>query len=151
MWKHQHITSILVSLHWFPMSYKIKFKTLLLTFKWQNNKAHLSELLNNIPYHLPCNNILHLFTPKTKLPSTGSRSLSLERSSWPPEGSSNIFFLLFIVIITVTFAEMFTGDCHVVSWWHLVQAVICCHYQLWQPCALYWYGSYRHRHLQTST
>ena len=47
-WKHEHITPVLVSLHWLPVQYRIKYKILLYTFKALNNLApvYLQELVN---------------------------------------------------------------------------------------------------------
>ena len=46
--KHEHITPLLVSLHWLPVQYRIKYKILLYTFKALNNLApvYLQELVN---------------------------------------------------------------------------------------------------------
>jgi hypothetical protein len=46
--KHEHITPVLVSLHWLPVQYQIKYKILLYTFKALNNLApvYLQELVN---------------------------------------------------------------------------------------------------------
>lgn len=46
--KHEHITPVLVSLHWLPVQYRIKYKILLYTFKALNNLApvYLQELVN---------------------------------------------------------------------------------------------------------
>lgn len=48
--KYEHITPILIQLHWLPVKYRIKYKILLITFKCLNNLAphYLSNLL--VPY-----------------------------------------------------------------------------------------------------
>jgi hypothetical protein len=37
--KYDHITSVLINLHWLPVEYRVKFKLLLLTFKALNELA----------------------------------------------------------------------------------------------------------------
>ena len=46
--KYEHITPVLIGLHWLPISYRITFKILLLTYKALNNLApsYLSDLLS---------------------------------------------------------------------------------------------------------
>ena len=46
--KHNHITPVLVSLHWIPVQYRIQYKLLLYTFKALNRLApvYLEELIN---------------------------------------------------------------------------------------------------------
>ena len=46
--KYEHITPVLIGLHWLPVSYRITFKILLLTYKALNNLApsYLSDLLS---------------------------------------------------------------------------------------------------------
>ena len=46
--KHNHITPVLVSLHWIPVQYRIQYKLLLYTFKALNGLApiYLEELIN---------------------------------------------------------------------------------------------------------
>ena len=45
--RQDHITPILRSLHWLPVTFRVQFKVLLLTFKALNGKAphYLEELL----------------------------------------------------------------------------------------------------------
>ncbi len=43
--KHDHITPILASLHWLPVSFRIQFKILLIVFKALNGQAHLTFLI----------------------------------------------------------------------------------------------------------
>ena len=49
-WKYDHITPVLVDLHWLPVEQRIEFKILLLTYKALNGlaPAYLRELLD--PY-----------------------------------------------------------------------------------------------------
>ena len=53
--KYDQITLVLVRLHWHPVSYRIRFKVLLVTYKALNNLSpeYLSKLLNK-PMHT-CN------------------------------------------------------------------------------------------------
>jgi hypothetical protein len=48
--KHDHITQILIYLHWLPVSERIKFKILLLTFKALNQRSpgYIQELITNM-------------------------------------------------------------------------------------------------------
>ena len=50
--KYDHITPVLVRLHWLPVSYRIRFKVLPLTYKSLNDLSpeYISELLNNPKY-----------------------------------------------------------------------------------------------------
>ena len=50
--KYDHITSVLVRLHWLPVSYRIWFKVLLLTYKALNDLSpeYITELLNKPKY-----------------------------------------------------------------------------------------------------
>ncbi len=73
--KFDHITPVLIQLHWFPVKFRIDFKILLLTFKTLHNKApkYICNLIT--VYGSPCNlrslahdNLL-LVEPKTRLVS----------------------------------------------------------------------------------
>lgn len=51
--KYDHITPVLVRLHWLPVSYRIRFKVLLLTYKVLVNDLsaeYISEVLNKPKY-----------------------------------------------------------------------------------------------------
>ena len=50
--KYDHITPVLINLHWLPVEYRVKFKLLLLTFKALNGLApkYLTDL---IEYYSP--------------------------------------------------------------------------------------------------
>ncbi len=78
--KFDHITPVLIKLHWLPVKFRIDFKILLLTFKTLHNKA--PEYICNLVtvYDSPCNlrslaheNLL-LVEPKTSLVSYGDRA-----------------------------------------------------------------------------
>ena len=63
--KYDHITPVLVRLHWLPVSYRIRFKVLLLTYKALNDLSpeHIFELLNKpnlLPYHTDLQHIDHI-------------------------------------------------------------------------------------------
>ena len=76
-----HITPVLVRLHWLPVSYRIRFKVLLLTYKALNNLSpeYLSGLLNT-PKHI-CNlrsQSQHLLSvPKSRIVTYGDRAFSV--------------------------------------------------------------------------
>ena len=66
--KHEHITPILQDLHWLPISERINYKIILLTFKALNNMApeYLKELL-------------HRYTPKRQLRSSTKNLLEVPK------------------------------------------------------------------------
>ena len=76
-----HITPVLVRLNWLPVSYRIRFKVLLLTYKALNNLSpeYLSGLLNK-PKHI-CNlrsQSQHLLSvPKSRIVTDGDRAFSV--------------------------------------------------------------------------
>ena len=80
-----HITPILKSLHWLPVSARIKFKVILITYKILNNSApvYLSDLLS--PYapkrELRSQNQNLLSVPKTRLHQYGDRSFRKQAAS----------------------------------------------------------------------
>ena len=67
--KFDHITPILINLHWLPVRYRIQYKTLLITWKGLNNMApsYITELLS--PY-----------TPKRSLRSSDQSLLAVPRT-----------------------------------------------------------------------
>ena len=78
--KFDHITPVLIDLHWLPVYYRVIFKLLLLTYKALNGLApcYLSDLLS---YRSSCcslrsvtNNLL--VEPRAKLTTYGFRSFS---------------------------------------------------------------------------
>ncbi|XP_070548325.1 uncharacterized protein [Ptychodera flava] len=80
--KRDHITPILKELHWLPVSYRIQFKILLLTYKSIHGLApsYLAELIEvNTP---PLRSSLQttLKVPRTRLKSYGDRSFSYSSS-----------------------------------------------------------------------
>ena len=71
--------SILHSLHWLPVEFRIKFKVLLLVYKGINGMApaYLSDDLSfqvNARYTLRSSNTLTLTVPRTKLKTYGDRA-----------------------------------------------------------------------------
>ena len=80
--RQEHISPILYSLHWLPISFRIQFKILLLTFKALHGLApsYLSELI--VPYvssreGLRSSNKNLLKIPKSKLVSCGDKSFTV--------------------------------------------------------------------------
>ena len=79
--KRDHITPVLRELHWLPISKRIEFKILLVTYKCLNGLApsFLSDLLN--PYQPKRNlrstqhQLLHI--PPTRLKTYGDRAFSV--------------------------------------------------------------------------
>ncbi len=76
--RSEHITPILHSLHWLPVSYRIQYKILLLTFKALNGlaPAYLAELLQpHQPARLLRSTVQHLLTvPATRYTTAGDRA-----------------------------------------------------------------------------
>jgi hypothetical protein len=78
--KHEHITPILHSLHWLPVSTRIEYKVSLLTHQSIHGRAppYLKEFLNqhNTTHSLRSthSNLLHI--PRTKLRTMGDRAFS---------------------------------------------------------------------------
>uniref|UniRef100_A0A3P9JT56 Reverse transcriptase domain-containing protein n=1 Tax=Oryzias latipes TaxID=8090 RepID=A0A3P9JT56_ORYLA len=79
--RRDHITPILRSLHWLPVSFRIDFKILLLVFKCLNGLAppYLSELLQS---HRPRRALrsvdqMLLEVPRTRLVTKGDRAFSV--------------------------------------------------------------------------
>ena len=78
--KYQHITPVLRELHWLPVSYRVMFKILLLTYKTLHDQGplYLKELL--VPYKpsrsLRSQDQLLLLKPQTRLKTYGDCSFS---------------------------------------------------------------------------
>lgn len=79
--RRQHITPVLFSLHWLPVSFRVDFKILLFVFKALNGLApsYLSELLTirDSGRSLRSSNQLLLEVPRTKSKHWGDRSFSV--------------------------------------------------------------------------
>ena len=78
--KFDHITPVLIDLHWLPVYYRVIFKLLLLTYKALNGLApcYLSDLLS---YRSSCYSLRSvtnklLVEPRAKLTTYGFRSFS---------------------------------------------------------------------------
>jgi hypothetical protein len=78
--KHEHITPVLVSLHWLPIPQRIDHKLLVLTFKALHGLApgYLHELLkwHQAPRSLRSNDQALLEVPRTKLKFYGDRAFA---------------------------------------------------------------------------
>ena len=78
--KYDHITPVLQQLHWLPVTYRIQFKILLITYKALHDLApqYISDLIkqNNTCRTLRSSNKQLLSVPKTRLKSYGDRSFS---------------------------------------------------------------------------
>ena len=79
--KHDHITPVLIDLHWLPVAHRIKFKLLLLTFKALNGLTpiYIQELITTYkpPRTLRSSSHLVLATKSYNLKSYGLRSFSV--------------------------------------------------------------------------
>lgn len=80
--RREHITPVLKSLHWLPIEFRIKFKTLLLTYKAINGMApsYLQEAI--VPYQpnraLRSLNAGHLVIPRVSKSTVGNRAFSYQ-------------------------------------------------------------------------
>jgi hypothetical protein len=80
--KFDHITPVLIQLHWLPVKYRIDFKILLLTFKALHKLApeYLSDLLTVYKSSHSLRSLAHdnllLVESKTRLKSYGDRAFS---------------------------------------------------------------------------
>src|SRR4029434_5070092 len=78
VWKYEHITPILHSLHWLPVAFRIDYKVLILTYTCINGHAppYLQELIT--PQTSTCtlrsSHSSLLRVPKTKLRTLGDRA-----------------------------------------------------------------------------
>ena len=79
--KHEHITPILLNLHWLPIHYRIVFKILLIMYKALNNPApsYIRDLLTPyVPSHqLRSSSKNLLVIPHYNLKTYGARSFSV--------------------------------------------------------------------------
>ena len=76
--RKEHITPILMELHWLPVSHRIRYKVLLLVYKALHNLAP-SYIADMVKIHQPARslrsaNTNQLSIPKTRLRSWGDRS-----------------------------------------------------------------------------
>uniref|UniRef100_A0A3P9BFF7 Reverse transcriptase domain-containing protein n=1 Tax=Maylandia zebra TaxID=106582 RepID=A0A3P9BFF7_9CICH len=79
--KREHITPVLASLHWLPVSFRVNFKILMFVFKCLHSLAppYLSELLHP---HIPCRSLrsadqLLLEVPRSRRKLRGDRAFSI--------------------------------------------------------------------------
>ena len=79
--KRDHITPVLVSLHWLPVHFRIHFKVLLFVFKILSGVApqYLAKLLqvHNPVRALRSSNELQLEVPRSRLKTKGERAFSV--------------------------------------------------------------------------
>ena len=79
--KYDHITPVLVRLHWLPVFYRIRFKVLLLTYKALNDLSpeYISELLSKPKYtrYLRSQSQHLLSVPKSSTVTYGDRAFSV--------------------------------------------------------------------------
>ncbi len=79
--KREHITPVLISLHWLPIHYRIDFKVLLLVFKALDGltPVYLSDLLSahNPGRSLRSSNQRLLNVPQAKLKSRSDRAFAV--------------------------------------------------------------------------
>ena len=81
--KYCHITPLLKELHWLPVTYRIQFKVILITFKALHDMApsYISSLLRvrqSTKYSLRSNNAILLTAPlKKSAATTGDRSFTM--------------------------------------------------------------------------
>ena len=85
--KHDHITDVLITLHWLPVEARIEYKVLLLAYKALNGLAplYLAELLHfkQNSRSLRSSDEQLLLVPKTRLKTIGDRSWSFNAAkSW---------------------------------------------------------------------
>ena len=78
--KYDHITPILMELHWLPVHYRIQYKILLLTYKALNNTApvYISDLINlKVSSRvLRSNDKILLHVPRSNRKTYGDRAFS---------------------------------------------------------------------------
>ena len=85
--RREHVTPVLCSLHWLPVSYRIPYKILLLTFKSMNELFPLTGLLKSFPPARQLRStVQHLFTvPTTRYSTVGAwafQNAAPKRALW---------------------------------------------------------------------
>ena len=99
-----HITSVLKELRWLPVSFRIRYKVLLMVYKCINSNApkYLKGCCNsrNISqYNLRTNNKLFLEIPRVKRKSIGERAFAVCGLRWwneiPLSIKSSLYLSLF--------------------------------------------------------
>ncbi len=76
--RHQHITPVLKSLHWLPVSVRIEYKVILYAFKVLSGCAptYLVDLVQqkSLPRSMRSSSYIQLMVPKTRTKTYGERS-----------------------------------------------------------------------------
>ena len=79
--KHNHMTPILINLHWLPVEFRITFKVLLLVYKALHGLApsYISDLLNFKTYFRSLRSSCkeYLAVPRSRLKTYGDRAFSI--------------------------------------------------------------------------
>ena len=79
--KRDHITPVLISLHWLPVRFRVDFKILMFVFKSLHGNApiYLSELVHvrTIDRVLRSSSEMTLDVPKSRLKTKGDRSFAV--------------------------------------------------------------------------
>ena len=79
--KHDHMTPILINLHWLPVEFRITFKVLLLVYKALHGLApsYISDLLNFKTYSRSLRSSCkeYLAVPRSRLKTYGDRAFSI--------------------------------------------------------------------------
>ena len=112
--RHEHITPLLIQLHWLPIEYRITFKIAVITYKALHGAVpnYITDLIK--PYTpgrlLRSSNQLLLSSPKFNLKTYGGRSFTINTPSvWnalPFELEFVIPFLLLSLCIRLGFLEL---------------------------------------------
>ena len=100
--KYDHITPVLINLHWLPVRYRINFKILLLTFKALYGMApsYIIDLIHtktNTRYLLHSNDAVLLEHPLVTDPSVWLRQL-YGTLFLLASAASNVFLLLSLIL-----------------------------------------------------
>ena len=98
IWKHHHITPILMDLHWLPVNERIQFKILLLTFKSLNGLApvYVDEMIQR-------------YVPNRKLCSSSAFLLKQNKWNLKSYGFENFYSSCSLFMELLTFrSQVFT-------------------------------------------
>ncbi len=114
--KHDHITPILASLHWLPVSFRIQFKILLIVFKAHNGQApsYISDLISFKSTSKPLRsaNKALLYVPRSRLKFKGDRAFAVAAPRlWNQlprflKVQGSLLFVTYIIIQGIIGSEM---------------------------------------------